>query len=149
MLKFFILLVTIISMSSANDIMIDTILSQAKKSNKHALIFLHKPYCPYCKSMIYFTLKNKKIVSKIGRRFIFIDINIADSGIITFKDFKGTRKEFAKFLGYNFYPSTVFINKNKEIVYEQPGYQDKDRFLHILRYVNSHSYEEIGIEEFK
>ncbi len=149
MIKVFILLVLIFTISSANDIKIDTIFGEAKKSHKHVLIFLHKPNCGYCERMIDFTLESEKVDLKIKKDFIFVDINIADAGKVSFKNFKGSRRDFAKFLGYDFYPSTIFMNKDKEIVYSQPGYQDESKYFKILSYISSHSYEEMGIEEFK
>ncbi|MFA6137239.1 MAG: thioredoxin fold domain-containing protein [Sulfurimonas sp.] len=149
MIKVFILLVFIFTISSANDIKIDTIFGEAKKSHKHVLIFLHKPNCGYCERMIDFTLESEKVNLKIKKDFIFVDINIADTGKVSFKNFKGSRRDFAKFLGYDFYPTTIFMNKDKEIVYSQPGYQDESKYFKILSYISSHSYEEMGIEEFK
>ena len=148
-IKFLVVLVTLFSISSADNINIDTITAKAKKSHKYVLVFLHRPNCSYCNTMIEFTLPDEKIVQKIKKSFIFVDIDISDSGEVIFDDFKGTKQEFAISIGYNFYPSSVFIDKNKEIVYAQPGYQDEDVFLNILRFVESHSYKEMDIEDFK
>ncbi len=149
MIKIFLILVAAFTISSADNINLDTIIGKAKKSHKYVLIFLHRPNCSYCETMIEFTLPDEKIVQKIKKNFIFVDIDIGDSGEVTFDDFKGTRQEFAKELGYNFYPSTVFIDENKEIVYGVAGYKDEEEFLNILRFVKSHSYEEMDIEDFK
>lgn len=137
------------SISGADDIKIDTILNEAKKSHKHMLIFLHRPNCPYCERMIEFTLDDEKIAHKIKKDFIFVDINIADAGEVSFKNFKGSRQDFAKFLGYDFYPSTIFLSSNKDLVYAQPGYQEEDKYFKILRYINSRSYDEMELEDFK
>lgn len=149
MIKIFILLVFIFSTIGAENIKIDKIFSEAEISHKHVLIFLHKPNCGYCERMIDFTLKNERVTLKIKNNFIFVDINIADTGEVSFNNFKGSKRDFAKYLGYDFYPSTIFINSKKEIVYSQPGYQDEDKYFKILSYIDSHSYEEMGIEEFK
>ncbi|MCX6077565.1 MAG: thioredoxin fold domain-containing protein [Campylobacterales bacterium] len=149
MIKVFILLVFIFSIISAEDIKVDTLFSEAEKSHKHVLIFLHKPNCGYCERMIDFTLQNERIAFKIKKDFVFVDINIADTGKVSFKNFEGSRRDFAKYLGYDFYPSTIFMNNKKEIVYSQPGYQDEDKYFKILSYIDSHSYQEMGIEEFK
>jgi len=149
MIKILFILVTIFTISGADNINIDTIVGEAKKSHKHVLIFLHRPGCSYCNTMIEFTLPDEKIVQKIKKSFIFVDINIGDSGEVTFDDFKGNRQEFAKEIGYNFYPSTVLIDKNKEIVYGVAGYKDEEEFLNILRFIESHSYEDMDIEDFK
>ncbi|WP_324171685.1 thioredoxin family protein [Sulfurimonas sp.] len=149
MIKILFILVAIFTISGADNINIDAMVDKAEKSHKHVLIFLHKPNCSYCETMIEFTLPDKKIVQNIKKNFIFVDIDIGDSGYVTFEDFKGTKQEFAISIGYNFYPSSIFIDENREIVYAKPGYKDEDEFLHILRFVQSRSYEKMSIEDFK
>ena len=149
MIKILFILVTIFAISGADNINIDTICVEAKKSHKHVLVFLHRPNCSYCETMIEFTLPDEKIVQKIKKNFVLVDIDIREFGEVIFDDFKGSRREFAKTLGYDFYPSVVFIDENREIVYEQAGYRDEDSFLNILRFVESHSYEDMDIEDFK
>lgn len=149
MFKLFLLLISIITLSGAGSINIDTLLTQAKQSKKHLLIFLHKPQCSYCESMQLFTLADKDIEEKIKNDFIFVDIDIADSGKVIFDDFNGTKHDFAKSLGFNFYPSSVYIDKEAEVVYGQAGFKDEEKFLKILRYVKSRAYVDVSIDEFK
>ena len=149
MIKILFILTSMLAIGSADDINIDTTFGEAKKSHKHVLIFLHKPDCNYCETMIEFTLTDEKIEQKIKKNFVFVDINTGDSGEVTFDNFKGTRKEFAEDLGYNFYPSSVFMDENKEEVYAVAGYKDEKDFLSILRFVESDSYEGMSIEDFK
>lgn len=148
MFKFF-LLIAIITVGDADSINIDKLLGEAKKSHKHVLIFLHKPTCSYCENMILFTLPEDDVAQKIKKSFIFVDIDIADSGEVIFDDFKGSKQEFAKSLGFNFYPSSVFIDEDEEVVYGQAGYKDEDEFLKTLRFVESRSYTDMGIDDFK
>jgi len=149
MIKILFILTSMLAIGSADDINIDTTFGEAKKSHKYVLIFLHKPDCNYCETMIEFTLTDEKIEQKIKKNFVFVDINTGDSGEVTFDNFKGTRKEFAEDLGYNFYPSSVFMDENKEEVYAVAGYKDEKDFLSILRFVESDSYEGMSIEDFK
>ena len=149
MFKLFLLLISIITLSGAGSINIDTLLTQAKQSKKHLLIFLHKPQCSYCESMQLFTLADEDIEEKIKNDFIFVDIDIADSGKVIFDDFNGTKHDFAKSLGFNFYPSSVYIDKEAEVVYGQAGFKDEEKFLKILRYVKSRAYVDVSIDEFK
>ena len=149
MIRILFILASIFAISSADNINIDAIAAKAEKSHKHVLIFLHRPGCSYCETMIEFTLPDETIEQKIKKNFIFVDINIGDTGEVTFDGFKGTRREFAKDLGYDFYPSTVFVYEDKEIVYAVAGYKDAKEFLKILRFTQSHSYEEMDIDDFK
>jgi len=148
MLKLFFLIV-ISTVSGANTINIDKLLNSAKNSDKHLFLFLHKPTCSYCENMLLFTLPEDEIAEKIRENFIFVDIDIADTGEVLFDDFRGSKQEFAKYVGFNFYPSSLFIEKSKEGVYGVAGYKDEDAFLKILRYVETHSYKKSGIDDFK
>jgi thioredoxin-related protein len=149
MLKFFFVLVSIFTISRAGNINIDKLLGEAKKSHKHVLIFLHKPHCSYCENMIEFTLPDSKILQKIKKDFIFVDIDIADSGEVIFDDFKGNKHKFAKYLRFDFYPSSVFIDEDAEVVYGQAGYKNEDKYLKTLRFVHSRAYVDMGIDDFK
>jgi thioredoxin-related protein len=149
MIRLFFILIAIFTVSSADIINIDKLLGYAKKSHKHVLIFLHKPHCSYCENMIEFTLPDEKISQKIKKNFIFVDIDIADSERVIFDDFNGSKHDFAKSLGFDFYPSAVFIDEDEEVVYGQAGYKDEDKFLKTLRFVESRAYVDMGIDDFK
>ena len=149
MFKFFFFLCAIFTLSSADSIDIDSLLIDAKKSKKHILIFLHKPQCSYCERMVLFTLSDDDVIEKIKKDFIFVDINIGDLGEVVFDDFKGNKHDFAKSLSFNFYPSAVFIDGDGEVIYGQAGYKDEEQFLNTLRFVASHSYIDLGIDDFK
>jgi len=149
MIKTLFILMFVFTISGAGNIDLDTICNEAKKSHKHVLVFLHKPACGYCERMIEFTLPDEEIAQKIQKNFIFVDIDISDPGKVNFNNFKGTKREFAISLGYDIYPTSAFIDENREVVYLQPGYKNKDKFLNILRFIESRSYEDMGIEDFK
>ncbi len=149
MIRILFILASIFAISGADNINIDAIAAKAENSHKHVLIFLHRPGCGYCETMIEFTLPDETIEQKIKNNFIFVDINIGDAGEVVFDGFKGTKREFAKDIGYDFYPSTVFVGEDKEIVYAVAGYKDEKDFLKILRFTQSHSYDEMDIDDFK
>ena len=148
MIKLLFIFVSVAIISYASNIDIDMIYGNAKKENKHVFIFLHKPCCSFCENMIELTLADEKINQKIKKSFIFVDINVVDSGEVVFDEFKGSKREFAKELGFDFYPSSVFIGEDKEIVYGQAGYKDEDQFLNTLCFIQSHAYEKMGIDEY-
>ena len=149
MIKKLILIISLLAFASATDININKSISKAKKQDKHILIFVHTPYCGYCKRMKKTTLNADIVTAKIKKDFIFVDIDVSQDGIVYFNDFKGSKKEFKNFLGLEYYPSTFFVNKEGEDIYDQAGYQDRDTFLNILNFVSKEAYEEIGIEDFK
>ncbi len=142
--KLILTLLTVISISFANDINLDLLVIEAKKTNKHILVYLHTNGCPYCNKMEEFTFDDDVVNTAIEKDFIFVDINVKDEGFISFKDFKGSKLEFAKLIDFDMYPSSLFFNQDGELVYDEVGYRDEDKFLEILQLVNTKAY--IGIE---
>jgi len=132
----------------AKDINIDTLAKNLQNSNKHLLIFLHTTGCPYCEQMIEFTLDDDTIARLIKNNFVFININIKESGQITYKDFTGSKEAFAVYMRRNMYPSTLFIDAKNTKVFAQSGYVDEDYFLQILQYIDTKAYNKTSLEDF-
>ena len=140
------MLLTVVSMSIANDINLDQLVDEAKKTNKHILVFLHIPGCNYCLNMQEFTFDDEMVIAAIKKDFIFVDINVRDEGVVIYDNFKVSKLKFAKETGYPMYPSCLFFDKNGELVYDGVGYRDETKFLEILKFVSSRSYNDNDIE---
>lgn len=143
------LIISIVTFTiQAREINIDKLIDTATSSNKHLFIFLHKTDCGYCVSMIDFTLNNEVVKEFIEKYFIYEHINIRDKDVITYKGFKGNGQEFAKHMGYAFYPSSLFFDKNKELIFGEAGYIDSNvlpnekRFYTILHFIQTKVYKE-------
>jgi thioredoxin-related protein len=129
------------SYSAQGVINIDQIAHQeAKIEKKHILVFFHMTYCPYCKKMIHNAFSDDIVKKKMEKNYIFIDVNIDDEGILKYKDFSGTKKEFSKYLAIGYYPSVLFIDENDKIVYAMKGYRKTETFKYILDYVTNKAY---------
>lgn len=133
----------------ARNIDIDVIVKNSVKNDKHLFIFLHRTDCGYCESMLMFTLDDDPVREIINKDFTYLHINISEDDVVKYKNFKGSGRDFAKSVGYNIYPSSLFLNAKGEIVFAVPGYQDKDQFLLVLKYVNSGAYKTMGFQSFK
>jgi thioredoxin-related protein len=96
-----------------------------------------------------FTIEDERVDRYIKDNYVFITINISLDDKIIYKSKKTTSLSFAKAIGYNFYPSSVFIGENSEIVYATPGYKDEDEFMAILKYVQSNMYNKMDYESYK
>lgn len=139
--KFFILLLLVSSSLFSREIDLDAIAKQSLKTHKHLFIFLHKTGCPYCENMREFTLDDTTIDTFIKKHFIYIDINVSEKDSVTFRGVTGSGEDFAKYIGYNFYPSSLFFNGKLQLVYAIPGYQEEENFISMLNYVYSKAYE--------
>ncbi len=142
-----ILLILAVSINAA-DIDLDKLLKSAKKQNKHIMFFHHIPECPYCETMIDENFKNSTILKEIDKNFIYVDIYTKNKDTIKFKDFKGSHKEFSKYLGAFVYPSTIFMNNNGDVIHKAIGYRNIDEFLAEITYVSSQSYKTMDLESY-
>ncbi|WP_373073499.1 thioredoxin fold domain-containing protein [Sulfurimonas sp.] len=137
------LIVSLLQLSlHAGDINLDKLINTANKEKKHLLVWLHKTDCGYCERMKEFTINDDDIKSIIKQKFIFADINVYKKKNVKYKDFIGSAKEFAIYMGNDFYPTSLFFDEEGEVVEETVGYVDETAFKKILEYISSKSYKE-------
>ena len=137
------MLLTVVSMTFANDVDLDQLVVEAKNTNKHILVFLHITGCNYCLKMQEWTFDDDKVIAAIKKDFIFVDINVRDKGLVSFDNMKISKLKFAKEIGYPMYPTCLFFDKNGELVYDEVGYRDESKFLKTLQLVSSKAYDDI------
>ena len=130
-------------MNFANDVNLDSLVVEAKKNNKHILVYLHITGCNYCLNMEEFTFDDEMVIAAIKKDFIFVDMDVRDEGLVSFDGFKVSKLKFAKEIGYPMYPSCLFFDKNGELVYDEVGYRDEAKFLETLKTVSSKAYNDI------
>ena len=148
LIKVLLLISTLCTLSIADDLNINKVLKQAHKENKQVMFFFHIPRCPYCESMLDENFKDEDVLKEIENNFILIDIYSVDKGTVSYHDFKGDRKEFAKYLGARVVPATIFMDISGKITHKAIGYRNIDEYLVDLKYVGTKSYNSIGLEEF-
>ncbi len=134
---------------NANEIInINSKIKIAQKENKHIMIFFHIPHCKYCASMINYNFKDKNTIKQIEEHFIYIDIYTKDNKVVEFKEFKGSTKEFSKFIGASAYPATLFIDNNGKVIHQSIGYRNTDELITEIKYISTRSYNTIKLETF-
>lgn len=136
------------TLSFSSDINIDKKLQEAQALNKQVMYFFHIPRCPYCDRMLKKNFKDENILALINQNFVLIDIYTADKIEISFKDFKGTPKEFAKHIGASAYPATLFMDQSGEVVHKAIGYRNIEEFTNELKYAATKSYKTKDLETF-
>ena len=141
--RLILLLLTVVSMTFANNVNLDQLIVEAKKTNKHILVFLHITGCNYCLKMEEFTFDDERVKAAIQKDFIFIDINVRDEGLVSFNKIKVNKLKFAKQIGYTMYPSCLFFDQSGKLVYDEVGYRDEVKFLETLQLVSSKVYNDI------
>lgn len=135
--------------SDTNSTDIDKLSLQAKKENKHILLFFHKDGCSFCEKMRCETLDDDTIKNTIDTHFILADIGIDDEGSIHHHDFNGSKHGYAKSLKIGFYPAVGFVDGNNRMVYGAIGYQDVETFSVLLKYIYSGEYKIMEWEDFQ
>ena len=128
---------------------IDKLLTNKDFINKHVIVFFHMNHCPYCTRMEHSTFKNKNIQKMIKKYFVFIDINTDENTNVIFNKKKYNTKEFTDHLEINFFPTTIFIDNKKDIVYTARGLRKVNKFTKILQFIQTKSYEDIDFFEYK
>lgn len=154
LIKSFLIVLALQLTLQARDININSIIQTATQIDKHLFIWLHKTDCGYCESMREFTLENDIVKVFIEKNFIFVHINVWEKDIVTYKDFQGSGREFAKEVGYDFYPSSLFFDDKAEIIFAEVGYKDNEsspnekRFFTILNFIQTLSYKKMDYEDY-
>ena len=141
--KLILLLLTVTGITFAGDVNLNKLVLEAKKTNKHILVFLHITGCNYCLKMQEFTFDDEKVEAAIKKDFIFVDINVRDEGLVSYDNMKVSKLKFAKEIGYPMYPSCLFFDENGELVYDEVGYRDEAKFLDTLKLVRTKAYNDI------
>jgi thioredoxin-related protein len=143
------LLFTLFVTVNAKEINLNILASNVAKQQRHLLVWLHKTDCGYCEAMREFTLEEPSIVKALKQDFILLPINVYDDDTITYKQFSGSAKAFAKSIGYNFYPSSIFLDGSAQIVFAAPGFIEEKDFAVMLQYVSSRAYTALSYDAYQ
>ena len=154
LVKTFLILLSLNITLHAKTIDIDSIIDTANKENKHLFVWLHKTDCAYCERMKEYTLIHDKVSAFIKKHFIYIYINVSKNDVVKYQGFLGSGNDFAKEVGYNFYPTSLFFDNDKEIIFSEVGYVDCEEisnerhFFKVLNFIQSKAYEEIELNAY-
>ena len=125
-------------------------LETALEAGKKGMFFLFTTQgCPYCDQFIHLSLKDPEIAKTVQKNFTSTGMEIfSDVEITNFKGEETSAKDFAKSAGVQFTPTIIFYGKEGEKLFQSVGYQDPERFKHILNYVSEGHYRSQTIREY-
>ena len=147
-IRFLFLLLSLQLLSFSAEINIDKLVDKATKQHKHLFVYLHWKDCVYCQEMQMFTLDTEKIQKKIKSDFLYADIETSKNDTVVYKDFKGTAKEFVKYIGFGF-PVSLFYDKDRSVAGLFPGIYNEDEFSLVLDYITTNSYRKMELDEYE
>ncbi len=142
------LLLTLQILSFSAEINLDKLIDTATKEHKHLFVYLHWKDCVYCQEMSMFTLDTANIKKRIKSDFLYTDIETSKNDTVIYKDFKGTAKEFTKYIGFGF-PVSLFYDKDKSVAGLFPGIYNEDEFAVVLEYIKSDSYKKMELDVYE
>lgn len=96
-----------------------------------------------------FTLEDDSVAEYINENFILVSINITDDDTIIYKGKQSSGVDFAKAIGYNFYPSSLFFSKDMKLLYGAAGYKNEIEFMTILEYMHEGAFKRMSLDEYK
>ena len=108
----------------------------AKSQNKHVFLYFHADWCTYCKKLKETTLKDKAVLSYLKDNFVSITVD-------TDKDQQLANQWKVKGL-----PTLWFLKPDNSKISSIPGFIDAERFLNVLKYIHTASYDKMNFQDF-
>jgi thioredoxin-related protein len=112
------------------------------------LVDVYTDWCKWCKRMDSEVYADNAVAQYLGNNFIVSKLNAESSVRHSIDNSQATEREIAQAWGVTGYPATVFLASNGDPITVVPGYIPKERFLHMLEYMHTGSYQTISWEDF-
>ena len=129
-----------------------------EKDPKPLLIDIYTEWCGWCKRMDKTTYQNETLVTYINKNFHAVKLDGEQKEDIVYKDYtfkfknEGRRgyNEFAAALmnGKLSYPTTVFLNKDMQLLDRVPGYLNEKVMEQVVSYFATEKYKTEKWEDF-
>ncbi|MGG8497243.1 thioredoxin family protein [Tenacibaculum sp. TC6] len=129
------------------------------KNPKPIIIDIYTDWCGWCKKMDNTTYKNEVIVKYINEHYYPVKLNGEEKRDIVFQGRTFTYKPNGR-RGYHelaaaimngklSYPSTAFLNKEKQLLQNVPGYMHESKFEKVIAFFNHENYKKSSWQDFE
>jgi len=114
---------------------------EARRANRHVMLFLHLDECPYCARMLQENFVEGDNRAYLQKHFDVIGVNVRGASEVKWFDGKTyTERSFSRLLKTFGTPTLVFLGPNGDVVLKLSGYRDPGALRGALEYVQSASY---------
>ncbi len=120
----------------------------AKTSHKKILVDVYTDWCSWCKKMDSDVYTDKEVVSRLNEQFILVKLNAESANRLSYKGKDFSEADFARELGVNGYPTTLFFDQNSNPITDFPGYAPPERFAKVLDFIGKDYYKSVSFQEF-
>ncbi|MCF8044957.1 MAG: thioredoxin family protein [Desulfarculaceae bacterium] len=116
----------------------ESALSKAKEQDKKSFVYFYTDWCSYCEKVENVLFKDADVVEYLNENFVSTSVNVKGS----------ENKRIAKDYGVSGFPTFWFLEEDNSKLNYLPGYIEKGKFLQILKYISTDSYETMEFAEF-
>lgn len=123
-------------------------MDQSVKENKKILVDVYTDWCGWCKKMDKEVYTDAKVIALLNEKFVVIKLNAESSNKLSYNGKEFTEQEFARTLGIDGYPTTVFFEPDSKPITRIPGYVETKTFTQVLNYIGDDHYKTISYQDF-
>lgn len=107
-----------------------------KKDGGKILLHFYADWCHYCKKMNNEIFSQEDAADFINRNFIPVRVN------------SDKEQQLAEAYRVTGLPTTLFMDKNGEVILSIPGYLPKEMFMSYMKFIQTDSYQSMSFREF-
>jgi len=120
----------------------------AGQQKKKLLIDVYTNWCSWCKKMDKEVYPSEKVRAALVTHFIAVKLDAESNKKLSYRGSSVSEQEFARLLGVNGYPTTLFFDEEMKPITMLPGYVNAESFADILTYVGQDHYRNIPYKDY-
>ena len=123
--------------------------ASAQSGNKKMVVDVFTTWCGWCKRMDRQVYGNQTVQEILAAYYVPVKLNGESQSILSFEGNKITEQDLSKKFNVSGYPTTLFFDENRELIVSVPGFVDTKRFINILNFIASNSYQRMTFKQYE
>lgn len=120
----------------------------AAEDDKKVMIFAEAEWCSYCKKMYDEVFPEESVQDSLQKYFHPVRLDIESDSKITFNGETFTEQELSRHFRATSTPTTIFVNKEGDVIGAQPGYMPAEIFDKLMAFVGRDLTGTISFEDY-